>query len=480
MISGNSIFTKFWYSHNNFPTYKKIPLIGYKKGISGSVIGGLNVGINKFISKDNINAAVKVVEFMTSMEIQKKLIMEYRSITAIQSLYKDEEVCKVVDCDLLNSIQPVARPCKEKYDDYSFQFREYMKEFIYGNATAEEALNNIINIEKIYTISIDPSISNEGFIIFILLIIIIIAVISSLIFLFINKFNLLFKILDTNLWMIYFTGLIVTFGYILTYYDDITVFKCKIRIILLSFGYTLIFTPILFSLISNFPDLNKYFLWIKNNKYKFILMVTTLDLLLNLLLYTFFSFTIQIRMNVNRKNYNHCQFENNFMEIIIIILLITEKMIILFSILLFLFMEWNMTKIKKNIKLISSAIYMDILLFILFIVSCSINIKNFLYKFMIRSVITILAVLSNYFFIYLSNIFLLLIKKEEEINLYDIKEVSTLSSKLTSKNSTSKSQSHKSYLGSSISKIINYHYNTGDNEVNNVNNEISQKSYTFN
>eukprot|EP00833_Pecoramyces_ruminatium_P008684 jgi/Orpsp1_1/1182716/evm.model.c7180000082382.1 len=164
MISGNSIFTKFWYSHNNFPTYKKIPLIGYKKGISGSVIGGLNIGINKFISKDNINAAVKVVEFMTSMEIQKKLIMEYRSITAIQSLYKDEEVCKVVDCDLLNSIQPVTRPY-------------------------------------------------------------------------------------TNLWMIYFTGLIVTFGYILTYYDDITIFKCKIRIILLSFGYTLIFTPILFSLI---------------------------------------------------------------------------------------------------------------------------------------------------------------------------------------------------------------------------------------
>eukprot|EP00833_Pecoramyces_ruminatium_P007420 jgi/Orpsp1_1/1181452/evm.model.c7180000077258.1 len=161
MIYGKAIFLKFWNVQYENPTYKKILLLGNKEGISSAGVGGLNVGINNQISDEKIKAAVKAVEFFTSKEIQKKKILEYKALSAIQSLYTDEDVCKVIDCEVMKNLQPIARPgnITNNYDEYSFQFRNYINEFLYENKTAEETLNNIINILKIYNISINPSLS---------------------------------------------------------------------------------------------------------------------------------------------------------------------------------------------------------------------------------------------------------------------------------------------------------------------------------
>ncbi|OUM64842.1 hypothetical protein PIROE2DRAFT_8307 [Piromyces sp. E2] len=63
-------------------------------------------------------AAVKVIEFMMSYDIQKKLVIEKDVFTAMKSVYND----------------------KEDYVEYSKHFRENVYEFLYGDKTAYEVL----------------------------------------------------------------------------------------------------------------------------------------------------------------------------------------------------------------------------------------------------------------------------------------------------------------------------------------------------
>jgi len=79
---------------------------GWKEGITGSLTGGYNVGICKHIDEHRRKAAAEVVKFITSKEVQKKYVLQRYIYSAINSLYDDEEVCSIIECDIAKNVKP--------------------------------------------------------------------------------------------------------------------------------------------------------------------------------------------------------------------------------------------------------------------------------------------------------------------------------------------------------------------------------------
>jgi len=83
------------------------------------------------------------------------MIIKFGLPTGVNSLYEDEEVCKVVDCKLFTSFQMIARPTSDvdNYNKYSKEFRDGIYSYLYGNNTIEEALEESSKVIKNYNIS---------------------------------------------------------------------------------------------------------------------------------------------------------------------------------------------------------------------------------------------------------------------------------------------------------------------------------------
>ncbi|OUM63392.1 hypothetical protein PIROE2DRAFT_10116 [Piromyces sp. E2] len=152
LMSGEFLFLKYWFIP--IPFYKLSALPGGKKGISGSIIGGHNIGINSYISTKNKEASVKVLEFLNSWDVQKEYVINDGVYSGIPSLYDDEDVCAVRDCNFIKSIQLTSRPLEEDYNTYSEKYRKYLLKFLYeDDISAEETLIKINDIKNIYEIS---------------------------------------------------------------------------------------------------------------------------------------------------------------------------------------------------------------------------------------------------------------------------------------------------------------------------------------
>ncbi|ORX82997.1 periplasmic binding protein-like II [Anaeromyces robustus] len=467
LLTENAIFLKWWYYYNlNDEGYSKIPIVGNYEGVSASGIGGMNAGISKYISKENIDASIEFLKFITSKEFQKKLLINKISFSSMTSLYDDDEVCQVVDCEIFKKMQFIPRPSVVDYDEYSFNFRNYLKKFLYGNETAEDTLNNIIDITKIYYISINPNQSSSiGLYSFIITIVIAVLIILFSIFIFMEKYKGLFDYISKDLWIIFFIGLLINLSYIFTEYGEVTNIKCKLKPLLLSIGCNLTFTPFLYKLIVNFQERNKYFDYIEKNKYLFIFFINTLDVFLNLIFFIS-PFTPQYKNSLNGKKYKYCGI-NNSLSIYILSVLVIEKIILLLVILFFIFIEWNIIKTNRDVKLLTSAIYIDIILYILFVTFKFISIENYIVYSGIRIVVIMLYVLSNFLFIYFFRIFFILTKKEETIKLY-INKIHTIDVTTSNYNNENTSFNNTSTINScystnkrmSFSKIMNYHNST--------------------
>lgn len=143
----NNIFSKTWYiPHMTDSKFTLIP--GNKEGISGSVIGGFNVAINKYSSIDKQKDAAIIVEFITSKEIQKKMVLSDKIFSAIPSIYDDEEVCAVVDCEIFKNVQLITRPSSKQHDysTFSSKFRKAIYEYLYGDKSVKDAMKNVQKI----------------------------------------------------------------------------------------------------------------------------------------------------------------------------------------------------------------------------------------------------------------------------------------------------------------------------------------------
>jgi len=456
LFSGTILFCKFW-GFQSPPNYQQTVLPGNIPGISGSTIGGMNVGINNYISEEKIKAAVKAVQHMTSIEVQRKKLIEDKDLSFIISLYDDEEICQIVDCEIMKNLQFIPRPSSltNNYDDYSFRFRNYIYEFLYEGKDASYTLKKIDDIVKIYNISFNLLDSKEGFIILILTMILTVIIITSLAFLFIEKYKRYFNFFKIDCWMIIIMGFIINLSNIFTYYGKVIVLKCQLRIILNNFGFSFITIPILYKLIANFYVKYKVFVWIEINKYKFFLIFSLFDFLTSALTFipTHDIKTINIK---DGNNFQLCSI-NPFGKMLLLFICI-EKIFIILMIFLMIFLEWNIVKMKRDIKIITSAFNINYLTVIMLIILKFININNYKIYFIMYSTIVLIFVFSFYFFIYGMRIIHLFFKKDN-----GSKKNHNITS--ISKNNESVNYETSNKTRSINHKFLQYHYFTGEEDI---------------
>jgi len=158
ILNGQSIFLKFWILGEplvNYIVYNITNLPGSKNGISTSIPSGFNIGISKDIDEERIDETIIAFKYFSSKDIQKRFLKNRQLITAIKSLYKDEEICKDADCELFLNMQPLSDPfftLKDK-GNYPIKFRNYIYEYLYGDMTPQEVSKKILDIERIYNIN---------------------------------------------------------------------------------------------------------------------------------------------------------------------------------------------------------------------------------------------------------------------------------------------------------------------------------------
>ncbi|OUM64345.1 hypothetical protein PIROE2DRAFT_8898 [Piromyces sp. E2] len=374
LLLGNAIFLKFWYIHEQSPVYTKL-LLGNKEGISGSCVGGYNIGINDHISTSRKILAMEVVKFITSQDTQKNFMLNKKILSGITNLYDNEKICNLIDCNLIKDIQPVYQPnTLDNYDDFSSQFKEYIYDFLNNNGSASEALNNINNIIKFHTIDINPKKSPEGFSVLILMIIISIIMLHPLLYIFNEKYKSNFKFLSKDLWIVTLIGIFIMLSYIITEYRLLTIYKCQYRIVALYIGYLLSMIPSFFKLVVNFPENNKYSKWVK-------------------------LYGVQDKYIYKGKNFKVCKVKNSY-GYIIFFLAEFEILLAQCSMALLVFIEWNIKSTEKDMKLIQSTLMIDIILLIIYYSIRFVNFYNYKAYFLFYSLTTVFLVISKYIFMF--------------------------------------------------------------------------------
>jgi len=361
---------------------------------------------------------------LTSKEIQKKLVKDKKLVSGIYSIYDDDdeeeedenEICDIVDCELIRKLQPIGRPTSKviNYDHYSNAFRNYFYEFLYGNSTASDSLQKIYDITKIHYISLyDKEQLKEtsiGRSIFVLLITIIVILLSLYIFPFIKRSKYYFNFLSKDLWMITIIGSIIIIFSAFTEIGPKKDYKCQLKAIFVIVGLTLVFSPILYKLIINFPEENDISNWIERHKYHFLIITLIPDILFYCL-FTLNSFTIEEKIIDNGKYFEKCSLTNKLVIFSLTVLLII-KFIVMIIMLALIYIEWNIEATFDDVHLLSIHILVDfIYIFIIFVVSF-INFKNYIHYFIVNVVVIVVFSLINYMFLFGMRIVWILMRKK--------------------------------------------------------------------
>jgi len=144
------IFSNFYstLSTSIMPNYKVSILPGKNEGVNGSILGGFNIGINKNISKEKLNATLEVIKYFSSEDFQKKIIIkQLKLFSGLEKLYDDDEVCKNVNCSIIKDSQFYIRPSStlKDYQTFSDRVKKYFYKFLDGELKA-------VNLESNYMI----------------------------------------------------------------------------------------------------------------------------------------------------------------------------------------------------------------------------------------------------------------------------------------------------------------------------------------
>lgn len=445
--------------------YEVTTLPGGKEGISTSCLGGYNIGISSYSSNAKRNAAIKILKFLTSKEIQKQYSMEYKVYSGISSLYEDKEVCSVFDCELYKSFQPVPRPTKdnENYDKYSLNFRNYIYEYIFGNKSAKEALENVLNLRKVYSMSLETNETYIGLISFILICTIIGFLILSLVFIYIPSFKPYFSFLPKDFWILLILGIIMVLCMCFTEFGEITVLKCHVRLFLLAIGFSLSMIPCLYKLVVNFCVENKISNWIETRRYYFLAVFIGLDLFFNEI-FLFHPYTVKKIGIDNGKMFQICVLKDSYSKIIEY-LFVADKALVMLGIMVLIFLEWNMENTFRDVRLMMSANYINALIFIIILAINIFKINDYVAFFFFKILIYVVYGISNYIFLYGYRIIQFFIDKyiiNEKEKMNDM--INNLKNNFETGTAISKSASYTSNRSSKIKQnkfyntVLEYHY----------------------
>lgn len=473
MFNGQAIFLKYWFLFNeelgnNF-SYKMTPLPGIKEGISGSILSGVNIGIDKTLNGDKIKAAGKVIEYFTSEEIQKSLFKNHQIISGISKFYEDDEICKTIDCKLFKSLQPISRSADISYNiyDYHEKFKKYIYNYLYENGNIKDNLKSIENLTKIHYISLNLNESLTGISFIIAIIVISLCMCLSLVFLYVKKFD--FDFLPTEYWYISIMGLVFILMLIVVKLGKVTNLKCHLYILFMTIGYTFNIIPILYKLIINFPEKNKKSIWVLEHKLLFFSIFVLIDIVLNAILMAIPYDIVTIEIT-DGENFEKCNM-NKILGSFITFLLILYKIITILIVLVLVFTEWCINETKSEMRYIVSTLYIDIICIIIILFMHFITTESYITYLLIRLGIIFILAISNYIFLFGVRLIQPFIKTKENIlhghtfkksinKLGQSSNGATLDNE--SRATTNKSKSKSTVIG----KLINLHYKQASFESN--------------
>jgi len=400
-ITGEALFLRYFYNPH-VSVYRGSALPGKKKGVSGSIVIPTNLGISNNISEERKKAAAEFLKYVALKETQKKYIIRYSMISADMELYDDEEVCSIMECDIIKDSYPFSfmdNDIKLFGDDsYHISYRENMFDYLYNDRPVSEVVKIIDDITRIYTFTLNTDDSNAGLIIYVAYLILLAITVLSLIFVFIKRLKNKFKFLSKDMWILTTLGTVILMSSILTLYGDVTNAKCHLRISLVNVGFILSICPSIHILIKNFPESNKISSWFEKNKYLSILTIMLFTLSLNGL-FAIPSYHLQDLKTSDGLNYQKCNMNNLFGSFIYYIIQIYGFFIILISLAL-IFVEWNLAETHLDIKYLSTAFFMDILSLLLFNILGKMQFKNYMVYNVLLAVSILLYAVSNHLFIY--------------------------------------------------------------------------------
>jgi len=404
LLNGNGknfLFIRFFYMLH-VSKYKATALPGKKKGVSGTFIKSMNIAIGKNISEERKEAAAEYLKFVALKDTHRKYIINGHLFSPITDLYDEEEVCSVIECEVVKDSLPYTfeNNDEDKFgnDNYITKFRDYLFDYIYKDKPLDEVIKKIDDMTKKYQFLISTNDSNAGLVMFIVFLVLATFIILSIIVLFSKKFEKRFRFLSRDFWIITVLGSLILMCSMITLYGKTTTTNCHLRTTLINVGFVLSIYPSLHKLITNFPVRNKFSLWFEKNKYISFLIIMIFTGGLNGIL-AISSFDIDTVTMSDGRLYEKCIITNTFGSLIFYLIQIYDIFIILISLIL-IFMEWNLEETSLDIKYLATALFMDTLSLILLMIMDKIKFDYVVYNVLLSINILFFAV-SNYVFTYL-------------------------------------------------------------------------------
>ncbi|KAG4085125.1 periplasmic binding protein-like II [Neocallimastix lanati (nom. inval.)] len=424
LLSQQVIFARYW--DNIIPSmdYYITHLPGNKEGISASCINSLNVGINKHSDIEKQIAARKVFEFLFSEEIQKDILIKFKKNVGLKKLYEDEEVCQILEndiisisCNMTKNIQFFVKPIDllENYEKYSSKYREILKSYLYeGTRSSEVALEDIYNISHIYHIEV---LSAEGIAVIVSNIFLTLLMIISYLFIIQKRNKQYFKFLLNRYWLLFMVGLVTVNIYVYTGLSELSRFKCYIRPILISGGFTISFTPIVLKMIINFPLKNRISDFVHHHYFAFILIFMLIDII-SFIFYSMSPLIIKTYYIEDGKNFQYCISYSKLGKSVVMGMII-YKGSILIILAFFLFLEWNIEETRNDIRSFMSILYINALSMILYVMICNVDIKNYHIYYFVRVIPIYSYTITNYLMVIGVRFQFSYMKKENEQELLE-------------------------------------------------------------
>jgi len=373
-----------------------------KEGISGSALWGYNIGINKNLKKENRNNIKQILSYLCSKDTHRKITIEKKLLTPISSLYEEEEVCKNVDCKLFKSIQPILRPTSEDNNNYYFNFLNYFYEYLFQKRTLNDTIKGILDLTKIYYISIGTKENNAGLIITLLISFILMFISVSFFYLLNKNFLENFIFIPIDFWILSMLGSILILLVCFLDMGKYTVLKCHLKVFIFSVAFSLETIPLLYKLIENFPIKITFFTYINKNHHYFLLFFIIFDILFNLLC-IISPYTIKCKIITDGQNFHVCFMSERFGKILILILF-AYKLLIIINCLLLMIIEWKINDMQYEVNNLFIILFIYTLSYIFFVIINTIEIDHNIICFVLKTSINIIFALSNYIYIlYIGN-----------------------------------------------------------------------------
>lgn len=402
MYSENILFAKYW-NLGNVSGYKKSVMPGKNDGVNGSCLTAFNVGISNYISSKQKKAAAKVLTYITSEDVQKNIVIKkFDLYSGLSSLYNDQEFCSTYDCQTAKEIQGICRPSSDTndYDYYISKIVKNLNKILFEGKDVKEALMNIENLAEIFYFSKSTSV---GLVFFILLLATFYVVFLSPLFLFIPRYENFFSFLSNDLWIIYSMGSLMVVSSEFVKFEELTDFKCQLNHLVLTIGISLVFIPILYKLIINYPKSNYFSELVRNYKYLFVFSLIALEVALNAL-QLISPYKVSDIITGNNKNFSMCKFENSTAGWIMALPHFLSILALYLCNCGLMYIEWNVEETKEELRTLNAVMIMDdVLITLLFIIEF-IPIKDYVIYYSLHAILIIAFSICNQIYIFIIRI----------------------------------------------------------------------------